>query len=333
MAPATTLEVPPGPIAAPTPPTLSRNPSISSFHSMATIALCPAGERTFAHGARTPVAPKNSHAAGNHSSLSEKLHHAHLGNEAISICCPHCSEPVSVAKQLLPNLPKSPGEKAHPGAEPATAAERLYKTFASLDRTLTRHGADLHHIGLLMPRHVSRTPSIYSCDETCTGADPKENLDLGAANPRISVLQEEQSARVASNTAQHSDAERMAANPGHHSNLQNVHPLLYDVDDLKHLTAGVTRLLKTLHVKVSKLDEEEKSIRAERERLEKEREEVRRLRRELEEDRTEFTKEKDDLAVEREVQRHGISGSYNSLERLGSGQTEVSLIPRWYGGY
>ena len=92
-------------------------------------------------------------------------------------------------------------------------------------------------------------------------------------------------------------------------------------------------MLKTLHVKVSKLDEEEKSIRAEKERLEKEREEVRRLRRGLEEERTEFTKEKDDLAVEREVQSHGISGSYNSLERLGSGQTEVSLIARWYGGY
>ena len=56
---------------------------------------------------------------------------------------------------------------------------------------------------------------------------------------------------------------------------------VHDVDDLKQLTAGVTRLLKTLHDRVSRLDAAERQLRSEREALRRDREEVSRLRQTL----------------------------------------------------
>jgi hypothetical protein len=60
------------------------------------------------------------------------------------------------------------------------------------------------------------------------------------------------------------------------------HPLVHDIEDLKQLTAGVTRLLKTLNDKVTQLELDEKMVRVEREELRKEREEVKRWKEELE---------------------------------------------------
>jgi len=60
------------------------------------------------------------------------------------------------------------------------------------------------------------------------------------------------------------------------------HPLVHDIEDLKQLTAGVTRLLKTLNDKVTRLELDEKMVRVEREELKKERNEVKRWKEELE---------------------------------------------------
>ena len=128
------------------------------------------------------------------SSLTAKPH-------LVTAPCTRCghAEPI---KSLLSIVDSSPHYLENHGRAAAAAAtgasETLYQSFASLEATLQRHGADLHRLSLLAPP-ASREPSIRS-----VRAD---------------------------------DAERPLGNP-----------LVHDVEDLKQLTAGVTRLLRGKHL-------------------------------------------------------------------------------------
>ena len=152
------------------------------------------------------------------SSLTAKPH-------LVTAPCTRCghAEPI---KSLLSIVDSSPHYLENHGRAAAAAAtgasETLYQSFASLEATLQRHGADLHRLSLLAPP-VSREPSIRS-----VRADDAERPPLG-------------------------------------------NPLVHDVEDLKQLTAGVTRLLRTLHEKVLRMDRDEKLLRAERDALAAER--------------------------------------------------------------
>lgn len=62
------------------------------------------------------------------------------------------------------------------------------------------------------------------------------------------------------------------------------HPIVHDLEDLRQFTSAVTRLMRTLHEKSSRLDAEERALRAEREEVAIERAELARLRETLEDD-------------------------------------------------
>jgi len=56
------------------------------------------------------------------------------------------------------------------------------------------------------------------------------------------------------------------------------HPIVHDLDDLRQFTSAVTRLMRTLHEKSSRLDAEERALRAEREEVARERAELAEIR-------------------------------------------------------
>lgn len=309
---------------------------MGSLCSMGTIALYPAGERTLAHGPRSTLNSSSLTTALNNCSTTSAIRSTQPApaREPKSVRCPQCSEDIILAKDVCApnttdnthgNINHHPQEKI---PREVSLSLRLQATFENLDDTLRRQGADLHHIHLLMPRHVSRTPSLYSADDSGAGMETRQHLENGIAAARVSLLQEQSTAaRMLSNTAQHSDADRMAAHPGHHSNLQNVHPLLYDVDDLKHLTAAVSRLLKTLQHKVTKMEDEERVLRMEKTVFEKERQELNRLRDELENERAEVGKVKENVRFDgATTAREMRAASISSSAMTGSPKTQVSSI-------
>ena len=299
MAAVPTIEAPTIPAGVATSaPTISRNPSIGSLCSMGTISLHPAGDRTFAHGntshiSRAPCSKNCTLSTAERPSSMAQLVDSPMAR------CPHCSESFSLGKDG--NAPKSPETVSENGnLTTETASARLLQTISNLDSTLRKHGADLHHIELMMPRHISRTPSICSTEDLTAGVESKNCLENGTTNAvRSSLLQDHHtSTRFPSNG--HSDSDRLAAHPNHHSSLQNVHPLLYDAGDLKLLAASVSRLLKTLNYKVTNITEEEKALREEREVLSQEREIIAKERKELGRLRDEIDIERAELGTQKE---------------------------------
>jgi hypothetical protein len=197
--------------------TIPRNPSLGSLSSLV----------SFSYTA------EKSHAAG----------HPHL----ITAPCTRCghAEPI---KSLLSVVEKSLLRCQHCHNHPAVLLENspdenhedvvdsLHRTFADLENTLRRHGAELERLSQMYPTFGSREPSLRSV------------------------------ATVASTSVE----EKRCYGGGH--------PIVHDVEDLKQFTSGVTRLMRTLHGQVSRLERQEKALRAEREEVAREREELARLR-------------------------------------------------------
>lgn len=126
----------------------------------------------------------------------------------------------------------------------------------------------------------------------------------GADLQRLSVLMPSISREPSLRSVRMIDDDAQSKAPSYMGN-----PLVHDVEDLKQLTAGVTRLLRTLHEKVLRLDRDEKLLRAEREELAKERGELTKERENIDQLR--------DMLVVGGLGREGGDGSFSPVASRG----------------
>lgn len=185
------------------------------------------------------------------SCTAEKRNSHHL----VTAPCTRCGH-VEPIKSLLSVVEKSLLRCPHCHAHPALLENRpgentaedvlesLHRALADVELTLRRHGAELERFSQMYP----------------SSSSPESR---------------EPSLRSVATVAGNVDEKRVS---GHH------HPLVHDAEDLKQFTSGVTRLMRTLHVQVSRLEREEKALRAERSEVAKEREEIARLKEALQEE-------------------------------------------------
>ncbi|KAI5787271.1 hypothetical protein EDC01DRAFT_661192 [Geopyxis carbonaria] len=137
----------------------------------------------------------------------------------------------------------------------------LHESFANLERTLRKHCAELHQIDLLMPAQVSRAPSIRSFTSSIVSEHKPNTIYSVRESLGLSQAMQVYAPATRDDVSELSDPEVP-------------HPLLYDIDDVKHLTAGVTRLLKTLHDKVTAVELADRQLRQERAELETQRQQL-----------------------------------------------------------
>ena len=190
----------------------------------------------------------------------------------------------------------------------STVSEALHRSFADLESTLHRHGADLDRLSLLPRLAPSKLTEIVDGDDgdgPAGGNGQQQQLVL-ARRPNRDDSEHAAGAGVV--VPHHHHRLQLQSHGASNSHNGNSHGRsngtgnssgcvcgvagglgagsggglpVHDVDDLKQLTAGVTRLLKTLHDRISRLDAAERQLQSEREALRRDREEVNRLRQTL----------------------------------------------------
>jgi hypothetical protein len=202
------------------------------------------------------------------SATSEKKPHHTL----ITAPCSRCghAEPIksllSVVEKSILRCPSCTDDNNTVATTDGVVSKTmLHKSFADLESTLKRHGADLDRLSIL-----PRPTALKELD------DGNKLRDDSASVRSLTVLASEPESQNIEY------AQSIVPHKSNRSSYAGGYPLVNDVEDLKQLTAGVTRLLKTLHDKVNRLDLEERLLRSEREELSKEREDVDRLRKVLE---------------------------------------------------
>lgn len=200
----------------------------------------------------------------------------------------------------------------------SSVSEALHRSFADLESTLHRHGADLDRLSLLPRLAPSKLTEIVDGDGDGDGSacenghhhqQQQQQLVLARRSNRDDSEHAAGAGIVVPHHHHHHRQLHLQSHSASNSHNSNSHGRsngagssssgcvcgvagglgagsggglpVHDVDDLKQLTAGVTRLLKTLHDRISRLDAAERQLQSEREALRRDREEVSRLRQTL----------------------------------------------------
>lgn len=201
------------------------------------------------------------------------------------------------------------------GRDMSDPSEMLYATFVELEETLRRHGNALTEIELFkkQKRRMSADASINTVSPLRV-PEKKQAAGLGGGfglptPPEDKIMcSNHNSGMVMSATLQmleeyeqQEDQEEDFLNEV--GELAGIHPLVYDIEDVKKLVGGLGRLLRTLHDKVLTVEKAGKDLQIERKdvrrvmrRNQKVAEELEKNREEIEEIRLSLSREKKVLA-------------------------------------